>query len=457
MNDSPNAAPEPASAEGEPRPTGGTAPERPSPDRPRQPRRRPAPPGYRTAGLLPALRHHTGDMEALLERLARIESPTADRGAQERVLATLRRELSRRGLRVRIYRQRGNPVLLAVPRGRRRGRPCQLLLAHVDTVWPRGTLDGMPVVRRDGCLYGPGTYDMKGGLTQMVFALEAALSLSDGDLPVTPVLLVTSDEETGSKASRSAILRLARVCDRVFVGEPSLGPAGLLKTTRKGVGRFTIRVEGRASHAGLDPESGASAILELSHVVQRLHALNDPARGTTVNVGQIDGGLSPNMVAPAARAEVDVRVMTLEEGRRVEERIHRLAESTDATTPGTRVRVEGRIARPPLERKAGNRRLWELAREAADDLGLELGEGVAGGGSDGNLTNLLAPTLDGLGAVGAGAHAVHEHVVVARMPERAALLARLLLAPPLGSEMRPQPDPDAFAAITPRGDAGDES
>jgi glutamate carboxypeptidase len=246
-------------------------------------------------------------------------------------------------------------------------------------------------------------------------------------LEVTPVFIVNTDEEVGSHESTRIIERLARGADRCFVLEPSLGPEGKLKTARKGIGRFTIRVRGKAAHAGLAPEEGASAILELSHVIQKLFALNDPARGVTVNVGTIDGGLQPNVVAPESTAVVDVRVPTVEEGQRVTEAIRGL----QPETPGTDLVVEGSIGRPPMEATESNRKLWLLACKAAGELGMTIDEAHVGGGSDGNTTSQLAPTLDGLGAVGGGAHARNEHVLLGHWLERAALLARLLAFPPL--------------------------
>jgi glutamate carboxypeptidase len=193
------------------------------------------------------------------------------------------------------------------------------------------------------------------------------------------------------------------------------------------VGRFTITVRGKAAHAGLDPGKGASAILELSHIIQKLFALNDPEKGITVNVGTIDGGLSPNVIAPESKASVDVRVPTQEEAERIEKTIHAI----EAETPGTEVEIEGSVRRPPMERTPGNQRLWQLAQRGAEELGIEIEQAAAGGGSDGNTTSQLAPTLDGLGAVGAGAHAISEHLVLDKMVERSALLARLLSFPPL--------------------------
>ena len=223
----------------------------------------------------------------------------------------------------------------------------------------------------------------------------------------------------------SAIKRLARAARRVFVLEPALGPAGHLKTERKGCWLFDIAVHGRAAHAGLAPETGASAIREMARVISRLDTLADPARGVTVNVGVVSGGTRRNVVAAEATALAEVRVRTVADGEAVERAVFALA----AETPGTRIEVKGGVDRPPLERTPRNRALFAVAQAAAAELGIELGQGFAGGGSDGSTTSLYAPTLDGLGAVGDGAHAADEHVQVDRMPERAALLALLLLAP----------------------------
>jgi glutamate carboxypeptidase len=269
---------------------------------------------------------------------------------------------------------------------------------------------------------------MKVGLVQALFALRAVYEVTD-DPAVTPVLFVNSDEEIGSHGSRRYIERLACRADRAFVMEPSLGGEGKLKTARKGVGRYTLRIRGRAAHAGLDPEGGVSAILELSHQIQRLFALNNPESGVTVNVGVVDGGLQPNVIAPESSAQIDVRVPT----REAAERVHAVITGLEPTVPGVSVEVEGRIGRPPMEPDERSRRLWERAREAAASLGIPLEQGSAGGGSDGNFTSQFTPTLDGLGAVGDGAHAHHEHVIIDHVSTRAALLALLLLLPPVAS------------------------
>jgi glutamate carboxypeptidase len=376
--------------------------------------------------LLDHLRAQQDAMAALLRDLALLESPSLDAASQAPVFARLAAELEASGLRTR--RLSGHPgnrsggQLWAVRKGKRRGAPAQLLIGHCDTVWPVGTLASMPVEIRDNRLTGPGVYDMKAGLVQGIFALRTLRDLGL-EPEVEPAFFINSDEEIGSAESLPRIQRLARRVRRVFVLEPSLGPEGKLKTRRKGSLRFSIRIHGRAAHSGLDPEKGASAILELARVIQTLYALADPEREITINVGVVSGGLRANVVAPEARAELDVRVLTWEDAERLERTIQGLTPST----PGTSLEILGGIDRPPLEATPGNRVLWEAAQRRAAELGIPLAEGTAGGASDGSLTSRIVPTLDGLGAVGDGAHAVHEHVLLNRMPERAALLALLLL------------------------------
>ena len=371
-------------------------------------------------------------MVRLLRRLSEAESPSLTPVSQAGPHAILRLELERLGFVVRtIPGTESGGHLLAIPHARPKSGSTQLMVGHCDTVWELGTLDHMPVVEKEGRLYGPGTYDMKGGLVNIVFALRALQTL--GLKPeVIPIILINSDEEIGSCDSMRHIKRLAKVSERVFVLEPALGPAGKLKTARKGNGFFEVRVLGRAAHAGLEPERGASAILELSMVIQRLFALNDAGRGITVNVGTIDGGLRTNIVAPESRATVDVRVLSIEDARRIEAEVL----SLEATTPGTELVVTGSINRPPMEKTPGNQHLWRAAERAGKAMGLDLEQGTSGGGSDGNITSLFTPTLDGLGPVGDGAHASHEHVVVRSLPERAALLAMLLLEPSMAEVAR---------------------
>lgn len=375
--------------------------------------------------LLRWVRARREPLVSFLRALVEAESPTDVPASQAPVQALLREALEELGFRVthRPGRSTGG-FLLARPRTRVRGRPVQLLVGHTDTVWPLGTLKEMPLGEEGGKLHGPGAFDMKAGLTLMIFALRALREL-DVHLPAAPVLLLNADEEIGSPESGRAVRRLARGACRAFVPEPSFGPLGLLKTARKGVGTYTVHVQGRPAHAGLDPGGGASAIHELARVVLALHALTDLERGTTVNVGVVGGGTRANVVAARARAEVDVRVVTSADAERVEAAFLALRPET----PGVTLRVEVGHAIPPMERTPRNRRLWEQARAAAEALGLPLGETMVGGASDGSVISAYTATLDGLGAVGDGAHAVHEHVVVDATVDRCALLAMLLAAP----------------------------
>ena len=388
---------------------------------------------------------HRRQMLAVLGALVRAESPTDEPAAQADVQAALTRLLRTLDYRVSAVPGGDDSAghLYARPRNRPRDRPLQLLVGHCDTVWPLGTLEEMPFEVDDNEVRGPGVFDMKGGLTQMIFAI-AALRRADVSLYVVPIVFINSDEERGSPTSRRPLRRLARCAHRAFVLEPALGLDGKIKTARKGGGRFVVRIEGKSAHAGLDPESGSSAILELSHVVQRLHALNDPEAGVSVNVGTIGGGTQPNVIADAGRAEVDVRVTTTEQARELEAAIRGL----EATTPGTSLTVEGGFGRLPMTPSPAARRLWEQAREAASLLGIELDEGRSGGVSDANTISQYTPTLDGLGAVGDGAHARHEFCYVDKMVERTALLALLLATPPLPET------PDADAATVDASAAG---
>jgi len=369
---------------------------------------------------------HRQEMVELLERLARAESPSFEPETQRGPFRILASELERDDFVVRAVRGREvGDHLYARPRHRSRGDPRQLLIGHMDTVWPVGTLAGMPLHDEHGLLFGPGVADMKGGLVQIVFALRAlrALELRPS---VTPVVFVNTDEEIGSRDSGRLIRLLARGAERAFVLESGEGADGRLKIARKGLGHFTVTVHGRASHAGADFEHGISAILELSHQVQQLFALNDPTRGITVNVGTIDGGLRPNVVAPQASAIVDVRAPTAAAARRLEQAVKGLTPILEGAT----IEVEGGWGRPPMEALPRNRTLLATAKRLGYELGLSLEDaGLVGGGSDANTTSLFTGTLDGLGPVGEGSHATDEHVDTTQMPDRTALLALLLLEP----------------------------
>jgi glutamate carboxypeptidase len=306
--------------------------------------------------------------------------------------------------------------------GHQDGSPRVLVIGHLDTVWPVGTLARLPFrLTDDGCAYGPGVFDMKASVAVIIEALRAitALDLATAH-PVT--LLLTCDEETGSRTSRPLVEEEARAAAAALVLEPPL-PGGTVKTARKGVGDFTLRVTGRAAHAGLDPSTGINAIVELAHQTLRLAALNDFERGTTVSVGVVQGGTASNVIPAEATARVDVRFWTPEDGQRIEQAIRGLRPVID----GARLEISGGINRPPMPRSPQGLALYEHARRLAAELGFELRDGSVGGGSDGNFTAALGvPTLDGLGVDGAGAHADHEHIILSDLPRRAALLTRLL-------------------------------
>lgn len=361
----------------------------------------------------------------LLQDLVEAESPSAHPESHDSVRRILSAALMDVGYAIREPGiQGGVRHIFARPAKRPRDRGSQLLLGHFDTVGPIGTLDKRPFAVNGNTVRGPGVFDMKGGLAQIVLALRAIRELRL-EPPLTPVVLVNADEEIGSRTSSSYIRMLARRAERAFVLEPAMGANGDLKTERKGIGRFTVTVFGKAAHAGLDPEVGASAILELSHVIQALFALNDPDKGITVNVGTVDGGIQPNVIAPHSSAVVDVRVPTVESGKAIEKTIHAI----EPTTPGVRLHIEGRIGRPSMEATPRNIALWRMAKELGSELGLELRPSRAGGGSDGNTTSQYTATIDGLGPVGDGAHAEHEHLFIDKTLERAALLTLLLLSP----------------------------
>ncbi len=345
----------------------------------------------------------------LLRELVEIESPTGDTAAMRDRVA---RELEGLGFSV----ARHGEHLVADRAG---SSAPLLLLAHVDTVWPRGTLERMPWRVENGRAYGPGSYDMKGGIVVMLEAIRRA------DASRALRVAVTADEEIGSKTARPVLEEAARGAAAGLVVEPP-GADGNLKTSRKGLGRFSVRVKGRSAHAAATPGEGVSAIEELAHQILRLHELSDHAQGVTFNVGVVSGGTSENVVAAEAEAKVDVRVVRMED-RELAERT--LAELQPAL-PGTTIEIGGGWTRPPLERSEGGAKLFARAREHGRELGLDLEERSSGGGSDGNIVAAVGlPVLDGLGAEGGGAHAPDEHVVVASLDTRAELLARILSDP----------------------------
>lgn len=350
-----------------------------------------------------------------LRAIVELESPSDDRAACNRLADMLEERLAAAGGKVSRHAQDGRGDHLEARFHAGAGKPA-LILCHYDTVWPIGAVAARPFRVEDGCAYGPGVFDMKTSLVMIDQVVRAAT-------PRRPlIVLMTSDEEVGSPTSRALVERCAREAEHVLVLEPPLAP-GKLKLRRKGVGRFHIEAIGRAAHAGLEPEKGVSATVELAHQIVRVDALNDRDQGTTINVGVIGGGTKANVVPARAEAELDVRVWTAAEAERVGAAIRGLT----PVVPGATVRGSGGLNRPPMELSPAQLALFERARELGDSLGLSLTHGAAGGGSDGNFTAALGlPTLDGLGCPGQGAHAEHEHILVDELPKQIALLTLLV-------------------------------
>ncbi len=406
--------------------------------------------------LLRVARGRESAMVRLLGRFVRCESPSYDKAAVDRFGAMVASEWRRRGAAVEILRQRvrgdhlrvelmprnvrdaGNERAIdeddrrSVRRGGGRTAGCDdgqiLVLGHLDTVYPLGTISKMPFRVAGGRAWGPGTFDMKGGLVLALAAVDAlretcAMRAAGVGPRKRLVFLWTSDEEIGSETSRRVIESEARRSDAVLVLEPSLGREGRLKTQRKGVGGAEVIVTGRSSHAGIEPEKGVNAVHELALQIARLMKMNDPRRGITVQATVVEGGTTSNVVPAHARALVDIRFARLADARGIERELRSLR----PILRGARVEVQMGELRPPLERTAGVRGLFRHAQGLMREIGHSLGEAATGGGSDGNFTGAIGvPTLDGLGAVGDGAHSVREHVVVRELAARAALIAGLL-------------------------------
>jgi glutamate carboxypeptidase len=365
------------------------------------------------------------EMVELLGRLVRIESPSDDRGGLDRFADQLEDLFGELGSIERVEpgnAQRGRHLRLTVD-GTNNEAAHAVALCHYDTVWSKGTLERIPFsVDSEGVARGPGCFDMKGGIVVLYFALQALRAR--GLLPGRRLqVLFTSDEEVGSPTSRSLIEQTASGAAVAYVLESPL-PGGTLKTARKGTGDYFVRIGGRAAHAGVEPQKGISATQELAHQILALHALNDYASGTTVNVGVVHAGTRPNVVAAEAEAHIDVRVQTLLEAARIDAAIRGLKPHL----PGASLDIDGGLNRPPMERSPAMAALFAQAQQIAAAMGVDVQEGSTGGGSDGNFTAALGvPTLDGLGPEGEGAHAAHEHVLTESFPRRAALVAGLLV------------------------------
>lgn len=354
-----------------------------------------------------------------LRDLVRQESPSEDPAGVNAAVTMVEAHARALGGRIRRHRQKKFGDILELRFGPTRSpRKPILLLGHLDTVWPTDTLKTMPWSEKDGRLYGPGVFDMKAGV---VMALAAVDILRELKLSRPIILLLNSDEEVGSDVSRPITEKLALESSAVFVLEPAQGLA--CKTARKGVGHYVVQVTGIAAHSGVDFERGHSAILELAKLVQTISSFTDLSIGRTVNCGVISGGTRSNVIAQTAATEVDVRIAKASDAPRVE----KLFRSLKPSDPHCKLQITGGINRPPMERKPGTVALYKQARKLASEMGFDLPEASTGGGSDGNFTAALGiPTLDGMGAVGAGAHATHEHVLAEHLVPRTALLAALL-------------------------------
>jgi len=375
------------------------------------------------AALLRILTPRLPKMLTALRTFVLAESPSLEKAPADRCCAIVAAAWRKRGARVERLPQkhRGDHLRITWQSQKSRTAGQLLVLGHYDTVYATGALAKMPFRISAGKVRGPGTFDMKAGIVQALFALEA-LQQTETPLRKRIVFLWTSDEEIGSDSSRKLIEAEARRSDAVFVLEPSLGSRGLLKTARKGVGEAEIIVHGRASHAGLAPQEGVNAVHELAQQITQLQKWNDLRRGISVNADIIEGGTRVNVIAERARAVIDLRALRLSDMRQLEKRLHTLK----PLTRGARLEIRGGFNRAPMERRV-SAALFSRAKSLAGQMGLSIGECMAGGGSDGNLTAALGvPTLDGLGAVGDGAHSAHEHVIARTMPQRAALLAAIL-------------------------------
>lgn len=359
-----------------------------------------------------------------LRRLVEMESPSGDKVRVDRIGKVISDDWSELGLIVEMQSQMesGNQIKIRWdPAAVDPGLKPWLVVGHFDTVWPVGALLEMPFRKESHLLYGPGTYDMKADL--VMAWLTVAEMQKRAIKPSRPVVFLwTSDEETGSHSSRELIERQAKSAHAALVLEPPMA-GGALKTARKGVGSYRVETRGRSAHAGVEPEKGRSAILELAHQVIQIQSMAAPELGTTINVGQIGGGSANNVVPERAWAEVDARVATLEEALRIDSEMQALK----PVTPDVLLIISGGLNRPPMVRTRATEVLFMEARRIADRLGRSLMEGATGGGSDGNFTSAVGcPTLDGLGLEGAGAHAPHEQIDLRSLPFRATLLAGLL-------------------------------
>lgn len=371
--------------------------------------------------LLDYANAHSDEILGTLSRMVEQESFSTDKEETDILGGYIRGRLELMGALVQAVPQSTVGDHLIADFGQ--GDSQTLILCHMDTVWPKGTIVERPFRVEKGLAYGPGILDMKAGIAITLHALEAIQAMRLQPKQRVRILL-NSDEEVGSTTSRQIIEEEAKKSTHVFCLEPGAGTRGSLKTSRKGVGMFQVKCTGRAAHAGNEPEKGISAVEEMAHQILKLHSLTDFIRGTTVNVGVVNGGTVRNQIAPLAEALVDLRVASLAEADRVEQHILGL----EPVLSGAQVEVTGGLNRPPMERTENTAMLVEMVRRHADPLGIELTEEQVGGGSDAQFAAVVGtPVLDGLGGVGEGPHAEHEYIIVAELPRRVALLASVLV------------------------------
>lgn len=367
-----------------------------------------------------------GRIVATIVELVEIESPSDDKPSVDRIAAFLAQKFEALGGKTRLHRSadfgESLQIDFASPSGAGAGRKPVLLLGHYDTVYPKGTLAKMPCKLEDEKLRGPGVLDMKSGIALMLHSIEA-LKQRHGALPRPVTVFLVSDEEIGSPSSRKVTETLAATSAGVLVLEPAAGLRGAVKTARKGVGEYTLRLKGIASHAGLDPGKGHSAIVELARQIGVIAKLNNLRAGISVNPGVISGGTRTNVVAAEASVAIDVRIQTAKQASGLDRKLRSLKPFDKKCS----LEITGGINRLPMERTAGVAALYEKAREIARRANWKLEEAAVGGGSDGNFTAALGiPTLDGMGGVGEGAHAVHEYIDIGELPRRALLLAGMI-------------------------------
>jgi glutamate carboxypeptidase len=378
--------------------------------------------GIDVAGIVEEVRRREVGLIARLRALVEIETPSIDKAGVDRALMLFAGWAESTGGTVRRHAHRAYGDSLEVRFGKRiRGGSRTMLLGHLDTVWAHGTLARMPFRATRNRISGPGVLDMKAGVIMALTAVEALQHMKHLRRPVT--LLIHGDEEVGSPASRMLTEAIARKCSAVYVLEPAQGEAGAYKTARKAVGLYQLAVKGIAAHSGVDFEMGHSAVIELARQIQVLQSITDLSKGITVNPGVIGGGTCSNVISADAWVDIDVRLARKQDTAKVDRALRSLRPFDKAC----RLTMTGGMNRPPMERSKGTVALFRRAQELAAGIGIELVEAATGGGSDGNFTAALGvPTLDGMGAVGAGAHAPHEHLLRKHLVPRTALLAAML-------------------------------